>query len=69
LRRARQRSCAVYALFEALQEYMHREQPGIGGWQEWPEPFRDPRSSAVTEFAEAHVSRVQFFEYLPVAGR
>ena len=53
-----------YALFEALQEYMHREQPGIGGWQEWPEPFRDPRSSAVTEFAEAHVSRVQFFEYL-----
>jgi (1->4)-alpha-D-glucan 1-alpha-D-glucosylmutase len=53
-----------YALFEALQEYMHREQPGIGGWQQWPEAFRDPRSSAVDEFAQQYASRVEFFEYL-----
>jgi len=53
-----------YALFEALQEHLHRADPSAHGWQQWPEPYRDPASDAVTEFAAQNAERIAFFEYL-----
>ena len=52
------------ALYEALQERFHREDPRIWGWPLWPEIFRDPASPAVAAFAEANRERVEFFAYV-----
>lgn len=48
-----------FAVFEALSEHF-----GGAVWQQWPEPFRDPHSREVAEFAETHHERIAFFEYL-----
>jgi 4-alpha-glucanotransferase len=48
-----------FAIFEALSEHF-----GGTTWQEWPEPFRDPHSREVVEFAEANHERIAFSEYL-----
>lgn len=53
-----------HALHEALQEKFHAQDPSIWGWPVWPEPYRDPRSPEVKQFAEEHRSRVEFFQYL-----
>lgn len=52
------------ALFEALQEHSHREDPQVWGWPVWPEGYRDPAAPEVTRFAESHSERVEFYEYL-----
>jgi (1->4)-alpha-D-glucan 1-alpha-D-glucosylmutase len=54
----KQEGIKTYALFEAL-----REKFG-GGWQSWPEEYRDPRSAAVLQFAKKNPKRVEFHEYL-----
>ncbi len=53
-----------HALYEALQEKLHTQDPSIWGWPVWPEPYRDPRSPEVEQFADEHRSRVEFFQYL-----
>lgn len=53
-----------HALFEALQERFHRDDPGVWGWPVWPAAYRDPGSAAVREFAADALDRVEFFEYL-----
>ncbi|WP_028989508.1 4-alpha-glucanotransferase [Thermithiobacillus tepidarius DSM 3134] len=54
----------MQALFEALQEHFHQENPEIWGWPVWPPAYRHPGSAEVREFAAAHEARVEFFEYL-----
>jgi (1->4)-alpha-D-glucan 1-alpha-D-glucosylmutase len=51
------------ARFDALQEHV-RDQGCLGGWQAWPEEFRDPLSNAVAKFATTAAPRVQFFAWL-----
>jgi (1->4)-alpha-D-glucan 1-alpha-D-glucosylmutase len=53
-----------HALFEALQEHFQRQDPALWGWPVWPEAFRRPDAPEVTAFAQAHVERVEFYEYL-----
>ena len=53
-----------YALYEALQEHFRRLDANTSGWMQWPEAYRDPGARAVLEFAQGHVERVEFFEYL-----
>ncbi|UJP07232.1 MAG: malto-oligosyltrehalose synthase [Nitrosomonas sp.] len=53
-----------HALFEALQEHFHRQDPAVWGWPVWPEPYRNPQSSEVRQFAESHPGRIEFFAYL-----
>ena len=53
-----------HALYEALQQRFHEADPGVWGYPLWPEPYRDPRSAEVTRYAESHVERVEYFEYL-----
>jgi (1->4)-alpha-D-glucan 1-alpha-D-glucosylmutase len=47
-----------FAVFEAL-----REKFG-GGWQRWPEEYRNPGAAAVKRFAAANARRVAFFQWL-----
>ena len=53
-----------HALFEALQEHFHREDPQVCGWPAWPEAYRDPAAPEVAHFAESNAERVEFYEYL-----
>jgi (1->4)-alpha-D-glucan 1-alpha-D-glucosylmutase len=36
----------------------------VWGWPAWPEAYRDPHTPEVDAFCEAHLERVEFFEYL-----
>lgn len=53
-----------HALFEALQEHFHREDPNVWGWPAWPEPYRNPDSREVARFADEQIARVEFYQYL-----
>ncbi len=53
-----------HALFEALQEHLHRDDPSVWGWPVWPNSFRDPGGAAVTQFAHAQADRVEFYQWL-----
>ncbi|MGB5081021.1 MAG: 4-alpha-glucanotransferase, partial [Burkholderiales bacterium] len=54
----------LHCVFEALQEYLHREDPASAHWDAWPESLRAPDSPAARAFAQANAGRVEFFEYL-----
>jgi (1->4)-alpha-D-glucan 1-alpha-D-glucosylmutase len=41
----------MQALFDALQEHFHRQDPSVWGWPAWPEPYRNPASEQVAAFA------------------
>lgn len=58
------RALRSQALFDALQEHLHRQDEGIWGWPVWPEAFRTPDAPAVEAFSRQHPERVEFFEYL-----
>ena len=74
IRRARARSgrsrrrggpaLRLHALFETLQESLHRADPDVWGWPAWPPEFRDPASAAVAGFADAQLERIELYEYL-----
>ncbi|TSA17105.1 MAG: malto-oligosyltrehalose synthase [Betaproteobacteria bacterium] len=53
-----------HALYEALQEHFHREDPQAWGWPVWPEAYRSPAAPEVARFAQTHAERVEFYEYL-----
>jgi len=52
-----------YAVFEAL-----REKFG-GGWQNWPEQYRDPKSQAVRKFSRTNAKRVRFHAFVQARAR
>lgn len=52
------------AQFEALQEHFRAQDSAVWGWPAWPEAYRDPHAPEVDAFCEAHLERVEFFEYL-----
>ncbi len=53
-----------FALFQALSEELLRVFPHLWVWQEWPEPYRDPRSAAVAAFRAGQGDRIRFHQYL-----
>jgi (1->4)-alpha-D-glucan 1-alpha-D-glucosylmutase len=61
---ARGEALRRHALFEALQEHLHSEDPAIWGWPVWPQDLRSPEAPAVKRFARESAERVGFFEYL-----
>ncbi len=52
-----------FALFEALAEHFVKEGKGAF-WGNWPEPYRDPTSTEVAEFAEQQRDRVLYWAWL-----
>jgi 4-alpha-glucanotransferase len=53
-----------FAVYCALDAAMHRQDPNIWLWTDWPEPFRDPLSPAVAAFAAEHHRSVLFYKFL-----
>ncbi|WP_447980312.1 4-alpha-glucanotransferase [Candidatus Nitrospira bockiana] len=53
-----------FALFQALWEEFHAQSPSMNMWQDWPESYRDPDSTACRTFLDAHVDRVRFHQYV-----
>jgi 4-alpha-glucanotransferase len=53
-----------FAVFCALEEDLHRRNPEIWLWKDWPPEYRDPLSAGVAEFAEQHCDDVLFYKFL-----
>jgi len=64
--RAGDESLRRFAVFEALHERFCKE--GKAYWREWPEDLRRPDSPAVALFAEEHIERIEFFQWLQFAA-
>ncbi len=63
-RRLRGDALHLHALYETIQESLHRADPSVWGWPAWPEPYRHPESEAVAAFAAENAERTGFYEYL-----
>lgn len=53
-----------FALYCALDEWIHAQNPDIWVWPDWPEPYRDPDSEAVRWFARERRQEVLFHKYV-----
>jgi len=53
-----------FAIHAALEHAIHRRCPEVWNWRSWPEPYQDPDSPAVREFARKHWRSVLFHKYL-----
>lgn len=53
-----------YAVYSALDGWIHRRQPEIWVWPDWPEEYRDPESEATRRFAKRHWRAVLFYKYV-----
>ena len=53
-----------FAVYCALDEDLRRRHPDLWLWTDWPEPYRDPRSPAVAQFAQEHARDVLFYKFL-----
>lgn len=52
-----------FTIYCALDEWMHRENPDIWLWTDWPAAYQAPNSAAVEEFAQKHWRMVLFYQY------
>jgi 4-alpha-glucanotransferase len=53
-----------FAVYCSLDEEMHRQDPNVYLWTDWPEEYRDPKSPAVSRFAKEHERQVLFYKFL-----
>ncbi len=53
-----------FAVYCALDAEMHRQDPNVWLWTDWPRQFHDPASLAVTQFASEHRHSVLFYKFL-----
>ncbi len=53
-----------FALYCALDEWLHRRDPRVWTWPEWPPEYRDPDSAATRAFRQKHWRSVLFYQYL-----
>lgn len=58
-----------HAVFEALNSWFMRRHARHVPWQEWPAPWRDPRSVETAAFASEHATQVGFHVYLQWLAR
>jgi 4-alpha-glucanotransferase len=49
-----------FAIYCALDEHLHAQNPDLWVWTDWPEEYRDPGSQAVRDFAETHAKAILF---------
>jgi 4-alpha-glucanotransferase len=54
----------AYAVYCTLDEEMHRRDPEVWLWTQWPEEYREPESPVVREFARQSSERVLFYKFL-----
>lgn len=53
-----------YAVYSALEDWIHARHPEIWVWPDWPEPYRDPDSEPTRAFAQKHWRLVLFYKYV-----
>lgn len=53
-----------YAVYCALDEWMHARNPEAWTWRDWPEAYRDPDSPEVAHFERHHRLRINFHKFL-----
>ena len=53
-----------FATYCALDAEMHRRDPNIWLWTDWPQQYHAPRSEAVADFAAGHQHDVLFHKFL-----
>jgi 4-alpha-glucanotransferase len=53
-----------FALYCALDDYLHTRNPDLWIWPDWPELYRDPNSEETRRFRKKHWRRVLFYEFL-----
>ncbi len=53
-----------FATYSALDEYLHRRNPDLWSWPDWPAEYRDPESAQTRAFAKKHWRSVMFYQYL-----
>jgi len=53
-----------FATYCALDEYLHRLNPDLWVWTEWPAQYRDPDSPETLAFRRKHWRSVMFYQYL-----
>ena len=53
-----------FATYAALDEYLHRRNPDVWVWTQWPDELRSPDSPAVRAFRAKHWRSVLFYQYL-----
>ena len=53
-----------FATYCALAEHLHRQDPEVWIWQQWPAEYQDPDSAATREFRRKRRRLVMFYQYL-----
>jgi 4-alpha-glucanotransferase len=53
-----------FATYCALDEWLHRRNPDLWLWIDWPAPYQDPSSGETQEFRRKHWRSVMFYQYL-----
>ncbi len=53
-----------FATYCALDEYLHKRDPNLWLWTDWPPAFREPASSEVARFHKKHWRSVLFYKYM-----
>lgn len=54
----------LFALYHALQEHFHAQDPAAWGWPAWPEAYRRHDTPEVSAYADGHPDRVEWHEWL-----
>ena len=53
-----------FAIYCALDEHLHRLNPEIWTWPQWPEVYQDPESAETCAFRQKRWRSVMFYQYL-----
>ena len=53
-----------FATYCALDEHLHRVNPDLWHWRQWPDAYQNPHSEETRAFQKKHWRRVMFYEYL-----
>ena len=54
----------TFATYCALDEELHRANPDLWVWTDWPAPYQDPCSAETRAFRQKRWRRVMFYQYL-----
>lgn len=53
-----------FSVYCALWEWLHRRNPDLWIWPDWPASYQDPDSDAVAEFARTHLRQIEFYQFV-----
>ncbi len=53
-----------FATYCALWDHLHKRNPNLWIWPDWPAEFQDPDSDAVAGFARTHARQIEFHQYV-----